>query len=194
MRWWIFIILSFFFVACSSIHFPHHDISPVGEYDVWIDPNFSSEQFQIIVQSFGEWEKETNQTVKFHQVDHAPILGRPFIAVWKSTHTEIYKQKSVINDHSPGMTIGLTMYHGYYDAAVLLDYDMGQSIFHGVVLHEIGHCLDLDHVEDAKYDGQTIMRPITSQFSSYLTCLDMTNFCKLWKCSPNEMPLCKLNL
>lgn len=189
MRWLLLIILSFFFVACISASFPH-DVSPVGEYDVWIDPNFSSEQYRIIVQSFNEWEKETNKTVKFYRVDHAPLMGRPLITIWRSSHKEIYSRKSVMKDNSPGTTIGLTMYHGY-DSDVLLDYDMGQHLFHGVVLHEIGHCLDLPHVEDAKYDGETIMRPITNQFSSYLTCLDITNFCKLWKCSPNEMPLCK---
>ena len=193
MRWWLILVLLFLFASCSSINFPHHDISPIGEYDIWIDPTFSSDQFRIIVQSFNEWEKETNATVRFHRVERAPLLGRPFIAIWRSTHKEIYSQKSVIKDHTPGITVGLTMYHGY-DAAVLLDYDMGQSIFHDVALHEIGHCLNLDHVEDAKYDGQTIMRPITSQFSSYLTCFDMNNFCKLWQCSPSEMPLCKSNI
>lgn len=174
--------------ACAAIHFPH-PISPVREYDVWVDPNFSNAQSQSIKEAFLEWETNTNETVKFHQVSNAPILGRPLISVWKSNHDLIYKEKSK-KDLTPGTTVGITIFHGY-DAALLLDDDMGHEIFHRVILHEIGHALNLDHVKDEKYDGQTVMRPLTSQCAPNLTCLDLKLFCHEWRCDAQLMPLCQ---
>lgn len=151
---------------------------------MWIDPHFPPQQYQSVVQAFQEWENDTNHTVHFYQVSHEPIMGRPFIGVWRSNHKQIF---GFIHKAT---TIGFAAYHGY-DTSIIIDHNLPPNEFHSVALHEIGHALGLDHVEGLGYDYNSVMTPFTNTSSMHLTCVDVQLFCRAWECDASQMPLCK---
>ena len=140
-------LMALVLIGCATFGGPSssHPISPIHEYDVYIDPHCSPAQHLSITQSFEEWEVNTHRMVRFYPVDHAKV-GRPFIGVWCQTQEQLNKM------HPPKNSIdGLATYHGYDTIILLLD-TMNERDFHSVALHELGHALGLSHPKDPHKD------------------------------------------
>lgn len=177
--------LMFNVVACMPPLVPS---SNHRHFNFFIKPGLDEKQMQSVINAFAEWEINTNQRVSFVQSsfeDRSSML----IVVYPSKRKDIGTRH-----HNPTLIGWFDVCGPDNDRCIEIAFDQNARDFHASMLHEIGHSLGLDHLDNKKYQSKTVMTSDTNYASDYLTCTDMQQFCSLWHCRAYELPLCQTNL
>ena len=164
----------------------HYSVNPEKYYPtlvkktIYIDRSFSEQEKLYIVEAALEWSRATN-----HIVDYEI----------KSLPCEIELDEALIfvkynSDHPDIIFMDFFGYEilGYYNdknipSISLVTDRIDAKDFTNVVLHELGHSLGLEHVEDK----EMLMYPTMNNVNNKITKKDLVDFCKLYKCNAENL-------
>lgn len=144
-----------------------------------IDSNFSQTEQQLIVTSIDQWEKDTDNLI---QVDLS-IVDEPQ-EYGNDTGKIIQSDEIIAGDSVEGLILGNTT--DWFSETTIFIYTKAIAdprkvhSFQNVMLHEFGHAVGLEHVE------QGLMNPITTQ-KSCIDSLTLHNFCVIHDCSDKNI-------
>lgn len=186
----LFLIVFLFSISCCVAKTPTKPTNGLTKY-TYIDPKFSPEETAYIVEALQEWDCSTKHLVRFVSVSNeknANLLiqatdgNNPLI---KEADKRINVEKKLIED-DPNRNndihysaVGLHI--GYTNPAVIFiveDRMDGPYEVRGIILHEIGHDLGLDHIRDTN----SVMYINRSLGSAHITILDLQAFCAIHSC------------
>lgn len=165
---------------------------------VYIDDAFNARDKADIVMALRSWECSTKGIVKFDIVWERKLLfnGRNNIFI-KSVDdkypaiVEIDAEREPAKDGVKRITVGLyeESNNNYTPTTILIVRPkIGEKGLKEVVIHEIGHSLNMDHTDDT----DTIMYPHLDKGAHKITNHDLNNFCDLYWCESNELKACNL--
>lgn len=150
MARYIILLLVLFMIGCSGE--PHHFPSKL-----YIDPQFSNEQAEVIVNALSEWSRATNGIV-----DESPVIGWPedpnyrHKVIYANSWDERvrYAQKTRNEDingfaesDNGVITFGLPSPGEIYLVMDTIDNKLEEypELLNHVILHELGHHFGLHH-------------------------------------------------
>lgn len=146
-------------LACSTAY---------PSYIVDVDNHFTPVELEKIESSLNEWETYTGSRVRFYVrvSDYTPPLEPDAFYIHRATELQC-----------PGRTMqpnwgGLT-YPGLGGQVICVNSDVhGGRYFRRIIMHEVGHALGLDHLENG-----TVMGTPAQNCSDHLTQSDLNAFC-----------------
>jgi hypothetical protein len=168
-------------------------------YTLILDKSFGGPEREIIVDEFGRWERDTNETVKFKVANYTfdPSLEEiPEVGKGECTYdTYIYRVNALNEDvrkldaRENGKTLGFTRSSCTTRVVALITERLSNAkLFRQVVFHEAGHLVGLDHIPVPK---ESVMFPSVDKASPCATALDMKQFCMLYECDWKAMKFCE---
>jgi len=157
---------------------------------VLIDSRFTDREVKLIIGVTEEWSIKTHGVVKYniitgfdvemyHQLDSSRIV----LVIFKMSKDDDYIK---VQDAKIGNSA-----LGYFDntgigpiIAIVSDRLLFASdeYYFGLIIHEFGHALGLDHSEK---EG-TVMYPTMDKSAMHLTTSDIRQFCKVYMCSKSN--------
>jgi hypothetical protein len=151
--------------------------NPETNYTVIADEHLSEEYKTAILLALNEWAEKTNNifTYKLSFVD---MTNQP--ADFSASHTiKIY-----VKDPGPGLAGWATWSVSNRSAYILVGGGVPSDYFRRVMLHELGHTLDLHFGTDTHYQGPnaSIMWPGMGDAAAHLCCPELTAFCNNYGC------------
>lgn len=139
------------------------------QYAVYIDPAFTPDRQDEIRAAMTEWNYASEGTI--HLTESASPDGAHVIQVWSHEFTA--------GEHHAGTCVP-------YTETIEIQDNMKPDYTRRTALHELGHALGLDHDHE-----NTIMCENLGCASKHLSCDDMWQFCRVWKCDSDQMALCQ---
>jgi hypothetical protein len=120
---------------------------PANHYSILIDPAFSSDQDQMIIDGANAWETATNNQVVFDYIAVADCKYKK-----EANQTCVYSSNSAEIEAHPGAqdtSIGLTEWSDADNSAeIFLDVPVLETnpiVFKQTIQHELGHSFRLEH-------------------------------------------------
>lgn len=159
-------------------------------YDLYMSDKFDRHEIDLINQATLEWENKTNNLLVYHikynvDVRHLPPIhykNHSIIFVKLSKYSSLTHQIDL--EHNKSKILGL--YDGVSNIPrIFLMYDrmLGDEYYRGVVEHELGHSLGLEH--DPLRN--TLMYAAMDHSSRYVSHEDLIQFCKKYHCNANQL-------
>lgn len=153
---------------------------------LYIDPNFSEEEYVYISMAANEWEEKTQHIASF------TIVRLPQKQIDFKNGILILK----VNEYDP-VILFLDKYkkvdhEGFYDDDSLVknirlvSVRLSKKNYKQTVLHELGHALGLAHNRGIDGIG-TLMFPALNYGSPTITQDDLINFCKIYHCNADKL-------
>lgn len=166
---------------------------------VHLDPTFSQIESTIINDSFNEWSKKTDNTVRWRFDDwpdltnqlevrsdierksskclkHLLILRKFSIEVFPKDDTKVTHEMTGYARNNDKQECGIE------SIALIMDRIRTSNELRLVTLHEIGHNLGLVHNKYASIMNNSQMHMVNG-----ITPYDLSDFCKLWKCDAAKL-------
>jgi Zn-dependent protease with chaperone function len=181
------IMLALLFGLATEIYPATKEYTPTVHTTIYIDRSFDDFEQEIIISSAIKWEEATKHLVKYD------IVQMP-------THDKIDPKNSLfivkVSPDNPEVIIldgvkrntTLAYYTEKWAAPTIsvIALRLNEDIYEGVILHEMGHALGLDHIEGPVGYG-TLMYPYASMSSDHITHKDLEQFCNLHHCDANKL-------
>lgn len=149
---------------------------------VWIDDpdgKFTPEQVEIIHQAVEEWEIALNGFINFEFIDGK---GPDALIVIRADSHE-----NIVEDRGHDIVLAYTDYVPWEQGGgITLPFDFSNEAFHGLLLHELGHTLGLEHDTP-----DTLMHWKYRPEVNHITCGDIEQFCEQNLCIPASFPPCQ---
>lgn len=154
---------------------------------LYLDRNFSENEIEIITEAALEWHYESGNLVTFN------VMKMPA----RNINTDDAIFITIVNQDFPEI-IGLdnaapdACHLGYYDQIhgmsyiALVPFRIESKIYKMVIMHELGHALDLKHNEGIEGVG-TLMYPNVELGVDYVTDTDLQHLCELYGCNPKKL-------
>lgn len=176
-------------VRDTSTHFAHSSsLINKRSFVVHIDHEFNYWQEKEIAKAFSEWTEASDGTITFKLIWNQPRRG-----LYKD-HIDPKKDDGIflwyLDKEDKNLTPELVKYfekiNGLYvpgdgsSSNLLIFHQVPEYHFKAVVLHEIGHLLGLNHIEEKGH----LMSPAAGV--SCLTLKDTQALCKHYNCVPRS--------
>jgi hypothetical protein len=185
-----FLATSLLLMVLCMVSNPHqeyqHKILNNYHKILYVDPNFTDEEFFYISAAADEWEQKTQHIVSF--------------TVIKLPQQRIDFQKSIlihkVNQYDP-LIFFLDRYkkneiEGFYDKdnvfenIKIVSFRLNNKTYKQTVLHELGHALGLQHNKGIEGMG-TLMYPSVDLGSDHITDIDIENLCIIYHCDAKKL-------
>lgn len=153
---------------------------------LYVDPNFSDEEFVYISMAAAEWTRETNGIAKFD------VVKLPQKSIDKSNSilivkvSEYYPNIVLVDRITNHKTIGFFDKNHPYPNIEIVESRITAKIYKSTVLHELGHVVGLLHNEGIDGMG-TLMYPYDEYGGNSITETDLKNFCKIYHCDASKL-------
>ena len=162
-------ILSLSTVACLDWQKPDSN-----QYHLYISPEFTADQSEMIVQAATEWQVGMGNYIRF---DGAGIEnGENTINIYPTTMKELDPN---------GGRLGET----WYGPKEKIEISTDSNDFYQTALHEMGHAIGANHIE-----AGNIMCADSGCASEHVQCGDVKEVCSHWgnnfQCDWAQMPVC----
>lgn len=153
---------------------------------LYVDPNFTDEEYVYISMAASEWTKETNCIAKFD--------------VMKLPQKNINWMKSIfivkVNEYNPNIIMldktNRNKTLGFFDNShpinnvLIVESRTNSKNFKSTILHELGHVLGLQHNKGIEGMG-TLMYPYDEFGGSAITDTDLNQFCRIYHCDVSSL-------
>lgn len=147
-------------------------------YTVIADEHLSEDYKVAILLALNEWAVKTNN-IFVYKLSFVDMTNQPTDLA--TPHTI----KIFVKNPGPGLAGWTTWSVGNRSAYMLIGPGVDRDYFRKVMLHELGHALDL-HFDngDIHYKGPnaSVMYPGIGDASQHLCCPELTSFCKNYGC------------
>lgn len=176
---------------------------------IYIDKDFSFQQKTAIINSLFMWSAASNGLLQWELSDS--VIGR-YEQLLDIKSTQCNKEIKIVPITSNDETVkkideeinknsldprDRTYIVGYYQYScnlkfiyVVIDRIDSTEEFAGVVAHEIGHYLGLNHIQPP-FNAKTLMGAVENNKTAKCpTYHDMEQFCKLYSCNVADMHYC----
>lgn len=199
MKCYLFCLLLLLGCGFTPAHLPLNHSAEVQEY-VHLDPEFSGFEQRMIKNSVTEWSTTTHGFIIWGFQDWPlydpssplfPFINEPNCTKHLLIMRMISSDKSIVDIDTSLNSITLGYAKKTHDLCrgidtIFLVMDRIRTIdeLRLITLHEIGHILGLKH--DVT---NSIMEP-KGFHAKCITHRDFVNFCKLWKCDPDDFEIC----
>lgn len=197
---WLFVSLSL--TGCASTpNCPAPRLPNTGrigvDVHVYIDPAFTKDEREHILDGMLMWERSTSGLVTYHLIDK-PITGIPPVYVEEGgTQVRLVSFQRVTSEeewvkkwdeeHKPKRLLGLMDPHPNQKVPMTawlvedrLKTPRAQTI---VAAHEFGHTLGLDHIKDTS----SVMSELHNEAVDHLTPHDLVALCDKYHCDASAM-------
>lgn len=153
---------------------------------LYVDPNFTDEEFVYISMAASDWSKETNNIVTFD------IIKLPQETIDMTNSILVIK----VSEYNPNIfyldtirgnkTLGFFNNNHPMPNIEIVETRITTKNCKSTVLHELGHALGLKHNEGIEGMG-TLMYPYDEHGSPTITETDLINFCKIYHCNASKL-------
>lgn|SRR5574337_317525 len=152
---------------------------------LYVERRIDDEELYHILEATLEWNTATNGQVTF-DIKRLPSHSiNPEESVIIVNVTPDYPDIILLDTVGEMSTLGYFNDHGVLSSISLVDSRITDSQFTGVVLHELGHYLGLQHPnsdEHPEIGVGSLMYSNVDLGSSHITVEDMKQFCNLYHC------------
>lgn len=153
---------------------------------LFLDRYLRADEVDFITKSALEWSEATNHVVDFNVVtlphENITITDNDIIVMSISPdHPDII----ALDVENNFITLGYYNPNTPIPSIYLVSDRISDEDYIAVVLHELGHSLDLEHNEGLDGIG-TLMFPDISFAANHITVDDLRHFCKLYHCEVKE--------
>jgi len=173
-------------VGCPN---PHHPSEPHIQKTILFNPRaFTTSQIDAIHSAAREWETKTNFIVRFDihdyhdqplQVNEVAIFNVPLdFPVITAREIELHQNGMPSTEH----ILGLYKDRIIYTISAKMP---GLGSYRPVIIHELGHMLGLNHINDA----YSVMNESFDRAADHITVADQVLFCKLYGCDPVRLSM-----
>jgi len=151
---------------------------------LYVDRNFDEESQDKIISAALQWTFATHHIIEFNVVilptqEKIKINQGIFIVKVSSDFPEIIWKDNL----SKNITLGLYFGNTPIKTILLVDDRLTDNLFLPVILHELGHALELQHTQETG----TLMYPIVDEASYIITQRDLNQFCQIHHCDPKNL-------
>lgn len=155
---------------------------------VYVDSEFTEEEFMIIQEAADEWAQETNNLATFdvyygiedglyNKIKHDP---NSLLVVKSNSETPLVKS---LDKLIKGEVLGFFLKELEVQSILLVnDRMLGDHYYKAVVIHEMGHSIGLPHTRDE----ESIMYR-SMNYVYYLTKSDIRWFCRAYYCDAEKL-------
>lgn len=182
-------IILFGFVRFAAPILEAKNIQPSYKLPVhktlYLERSIYDEEFLSIVQASIEWNEVTNGQVTFdikRLPDSDIDIHNAIIMINVSTD---YPEVILLDARRGLITLGFFNHEASLAYIALVSERINEGRFTQIVLHELGHSLGLEHVDDVDGLG-TLMYPTIDLGSMHITQTDLKQFCKLYHCDSSK--------
>lgn len=147
-----------------------------------LDRDFDSDEVELVITSAIEWTEAT------HHVAEIDVIQLPAVGIILNEDTILMSSVGLdapdilIYEASSGnQDLGLYTKRGGTSIIELVSERIPDKYYKGVILHELGHALGLEHNEGLE-GVDTLMYPYIELSADHITPIDLNNFCKLYHC------------
>lgn len=166
-------------------------------FNLILDVGFGGPERELIIDSFKEWQRDTNGVVNFvvakytfdPSLEEIPEVSEKctydvYVLRINSTNEVVRK----LDKRDNAKVLGFTSSNcDQRIVALVTDRLKDAKMFRQVTVHEAGHLVGLDHIPVPK---ESIMFPSVDKATACPTRLDMAQLCLLYDCDYNDMKYC----
>ncbi len=166
-------------------------------FNVILENGFDGHERELIIDSFKEWERDTNGVVKFtvanrkfdSSVDDIPEVEdgctHDVYVLRVTSDSSIVKK---LDKRDKAKVLGFTSSTCERRlVALVTDRLKNVKMFRQVTFHEAGHLIGLDHIP---VPNESTMFPSVDKATVCATQLDMKQLCMLYECDWRDMKVC----
>lgn len=172
------------------------DITPIINQAYYVDSSFNSDQVAAIQGAMDEWNIATRgqahitiaAVVKFESTDPNFDYGKNVIIKTDSNNAFVKEQNNKFYGKAEIVGLQMPTIDGKYNEIYIVSDELENMTQYKLnVIHELGHAIRMNHVDDAA----AIMN---TQFNKNVRCLthrDVKQFCDLYGCNAEDMNYCE---
>ena len=156
--------------------------------NLYLDPSFTPEEVDIIIEATHEWEMSTGFRVIFNVLYEKPIILKARdIEIFKmdSNNSFVKQAESGHKDNLKHVVYGLCWKYHEPNPIIWIITDRingNNKVLLLTVIHELGHSLGMEHSDNPN----TILATYQNLNIEHLTYEDLKEYCKLHDCSVND--------
>lgn len=181
----IMLLIGFVAVAGPYLHTPKQYPETVHK-TLYLDRYMGEWETEEVIAAALEWHEASGGLVTF-DVKMLPDSNiNPTDAIIIIDVTPDYPEIILIDHINGNSTLGYFNSDSGMGFIALVNARISADDYRGVVLHELGHALGLEHNKDMDGIG-TLMYPTIDYGATYITPTDVANFCKLYHCDPKKL-------
>ena len=167
-------------------------------FNLVLENSFGGPERELVLESFKQWEKDTNGIVKFTIAKYgfdSSLEDVPEIQNGCSYDAYVLRVTSdspnvrKLDNRNNAKVLGYTWSTCEQRVVTLVtDRLKNAKMFRQVTFHEAGHLIGLDHIP---VPNESVMYPSVNKATTCATALDMKQLCELYDCDWRDMNVCK---